>query len=362
MVILTGEVSFFPNSKPLPDDGNVSLVSEEDGRSINFDHSLLMALSGFLRVLLQGKSMEMEVKIILPVPYECLNLLKELLHSGKIKSLSSGSLASVGSIADILRLPTSSWVISKCKTLLQSIPNSPNIIYKAHNKNMSPLKAADVKRTEGSVFGDFANNAQLSKYPVTTMSSSNFSVMIERNQNNLFECSFCGYSSKQKGRVKKHISSKHLQNQISFKPKVMRYDCEKCDFSCSTEKILKIHIRKDHLGFALECSKCNYKTSDASSMLHHTRVKHEGFSVSCKFCPKSFTKQSTLNKHMGLKHRDHSSLALECSKCDYKTSDASSMWYHRRVKHEGFTVSCKFCSKSFTKQSTLNKHVMQKHK
>jgi len=230
------------------------------------------------------------------------------------------------------------------------VSDTDDIIYAYHeNENMSPLKISDAKSMEGSIFGEVTNNFQHSIYPVTESVSN---VWIETNQNNLFECSSCGYSSNQKGHVKRHISSKHeknlipcpecnetftyvesmrrhlkthhshenkpfscphckfvtnrhanLQYHISCKHEMKRHDCDKCNYSCITEKLLKNHIQKEHQGFSLECSKCDYKTADSSSMLYHRKVKHEGFMVSCKFCPKSFTKQSTLNKHVLHKHQ-----------------------------------------------------------
>lgn len=125
MVVLERESIIFSSSKASKF-GKIKLVPEENERSVDFDLFILVAFSKFLRMLLKERSLEMELKIFLPVQYECLNLLNELMHDGQIRSLSSESLASVGNVADILGIPTSSWKISKRKTLQYTISDSQN--------------------------------------------------------------------------------------------------------------------------------------------------------------------------------------------------------------------------------------------
>jgi KRAB domain-containing zinc finger protein len=152
----------------------------------------------------------------------------------------------------------------------------------------------------------------------------------QRQHNTLrpFHCSFCKFSTKNYGLLKRHLNSHTRANQVDWdvcgkaflcKSDMNRHrsvhsdernvKCVHCDECFKSDYFLGSHIKRVHCK-DMENYKCKVKS--ATDCKDHEAAKHE--------CPRYF-----------------------CNQCEYKASRLDSLKIHHLTKHEGARYPCFQC-------------------
>ena len=78
--------------------------------------------------------------------------------------------------------------------------------------------------------------------------------MLKQQLQSVYEGVFyhCGYKSRHKGTVKKHVEAKH---------KGVHYNCSQCNYKTKWKHILKQHVESVHGGVFYNCDHCGYKAT-----------------------------------------------------------------------------------------------------
>ena len=96
------------------------------------------------------------------------------------------------------------------------------------------------------------------------------------NENELFHCEQCEYSSPRKDRLRQHIRSKHKEKNIK---------CDQCDFVTDTNPALKKHVNAIHV--IKVCNECDFETKSIRKMKRHKDTQHQ---------PDDYFEKSAFNK------------------------------------------------------------------
>ena len=144
-----------------------------------------------------------------------------------------------------------------------------------------------------------------------------------------FECKTCSKVLKSKLSLVSHTNFVHLG---------IKYKCDKCPMSYSTENTLKKHILLDpHDNIDSECKKCGMTfNSDQPQSKQRLRIHmvkaHEKPAHQCNLCSSIYFFKTDLNKPM-IKHADNSTIHI-CSLCDFKTLQKLAFNKHKRKSHK----------------------------
>ncbi|CAH1980884.1 unnamed protein product [Acanthoscelides obtectus] len=113
-----------------------------------------------------------------------------------------------------------------------------------------------------------------------------------------------------------------------------------------------------------ECTHCEYKTTYVQCLARHI-MRHTGAELACTKCVASFTTKRSLDNHILQKHPELtasvSSKIHECTHCEYQTTYVHYLAKHI-MKHNKAKLTCTRCDESFTFRSSLNNHILQKHR
>ena len=88
------------------------------------------------------------------------------------------------------------------------------------------------------------------------------------------------------------------------------YACDNCQFSTKNKSNLKAHRNAKHLGVKYPCDQCDYKASYSNHLRQHKRVKHEGVHFPCSLCLFTTSQKSKLKLHIREKHGERLELGL----------------------------------------------------
>ena len=130
--------------------------------------------------------------------------------------------------------------------------------------------------------------------------------------------------------------------------------CELCDKGYSSNRNLKMHIKRAHTkqrDFSCNiCEKCFVTNSDLTK---HKMIHSDKKAFQCNICDKSFTYKSDLTRHSSV-HLDVK--AFECDMCPKSFKDVGTLRKHK-VIHNGFKpFHCDMCDKSFRRRVELFNH------
>ena len=207
-----------------------------------------------------------------------------------------------------------------------------------------------------------------------------------RNNDRIFRCIFCCFTTPAKSYLKEHIAETHEKPKFvkckfcSFKAtnkaclwKHMKNHAIKkqcCEFSgdtCFFLKHLQFNLSKSRLGSTLfQCEHgicpCNRALTD-NTEIHSNKVKsvtveklnqhEEERKFGCMFCGYKSTTNSNLRRHVSLAHKNE--LPFECIYCNY-TSATPDQRKHSKVHSNGNTIRFRF------KQRKCKRKVLQKFK
>jgi len=121
-----------------------------------------------------------------------------------------------------------------------------------------------------------------------------------------FKCEFCEKAFSTKYSMKSHTVQQHLlkkepSHSKSREPKPM-FQCDRCDYQCTTNRYMKTHKSVKHDGLFHKCSECDFTTGDLGSLRSHKRAKHEGVVYSCDLCDFKSGYKNNLKNHKAVAH------------------------------------------------------------
>ena len=102
-----------------------------------------------------------------------------------------------------------------------------------------------------------------------------------------FSCSFCEYSTDNKGHL-----TRHRRIHTGEKP----FKCKHCDKSFSVKSNLIYHERLHTGEKPYQCKHCDKSFAQSSALAKHERT-HDGKKYTCKNCRKSFANSRNFNRH-----------------------------------------------------------------
>ncbi|KAL7636108.1 UNVERIFIED_CONTAM: hypothetical protein RMT77_013927 [Armadillidium vulgare] len=135
----------------------------------------------------------------------------------------------------------------------------------------------------------------------------------------LFKCEICNFSCTSNAALKVHLR-KHTRE----KP----FPCTECNYSAATKGTLMIHMRRHTGEKPYKCDKCEYSAAQKSHLVAH-QMKHTGIKpYQCHICNFRSTTKTLLDTHI---RRHTGEKPYKCEQCDYSAVAGSALKAHVRV-------------------------------
>lgn len=170
-----------------------------------------------------------------------------------------------------------------------------------------------------------------------------------------FGCSICPKSFAQKSCLLKHQKSVHERTK--------EHQCDVCNIFVSQACYLKKHKQMMHppdgKKVKYPCEICAQTFSTEPALRNHLRI-HQDPEFECGVCCKKFYRKGNLLDHM----EHHESLPFPCQHCTRSFRNESKLNNHLKRVHfkEKSTYRCELCSSTFTRRTTYRDHVLRQHK
>lgn len=165
-------------------------------------------------------------------------------------------------------------------------------------------------------------------------------------------CELCDYCCSQENKLKDHIKDKHAREK--------KYTCPLCQTKCATNSALDLHFRKHTGEKPYVCKICDFRSSHISNLKRHVQRMHiKDKKFSCHLCEYTCVTEELLNVHL----RKHTSdKPFACLLCNYRSSRIYSLNDHIRYKHTGETrFSCHICDYKCVSKGAFYRHI-NKHR
>ncbi|KAK7062978.1 hypothetical protein SK128_027689 [Halocaridina rubra] len=132
----------------------------------------------------------------------------------------------------------------------------------------------------------------------------------------------------------------------------LKYKCDKCDQSFSTESYMNKH-RLSHLGVRpYTCVECGKSYLSASHLNQHYRMRHTMTkSFQCYMCGSCYRTKNQLKYHEN-NHRGEK--PYKCEICGYATAYKNTLYAHRKKRHSA--VSSDLSQKQTASQNTFDQN------
>lgn len=167
---------------------------------------------------------------------------------------------------------------------------------------------------------------------------------------NRYQCDRCDYACSTKSTMNTHIKQVH--------DKIKDHKCGRCDYKCSTKGDLNQHIKqvhdkiKDH-----KCNQCDFKCSAKGQLKEHIKQVHNKIKdFECTQCHYKCSFNKTLNQHIKMVHNKIKDIL--CSQCDYTCSTNSHLKQHIKQVHDKIKdKKCLQCDYNCSTKGDLNLHI-----
>ena len=159
-----------------------------------------------------------------------------------------------------------------------------------------------------------------------------------------FFCSKCKFSTKYKNSLAQH--EKGHQDP---------YQCENCDFTCTSKQYMNTHKKIKHDGEYHVCTSCDFTGSLGHVKSHE--VQHSEPTVKCTVCDYTAKSTSRLKNHM----QRHGDPKYFCKECDYKTYDRTNFTSHKIINHGNVILKCENCDYTTKSKRSLKQHIEKQH-
>ena len=114
------------------------------------------------------------------------------------------------------------------------------------------------------------------------------------------------------------------------------FNCNQCNFSCTTAGYLKTHLLIHSGEKPFSCSQCEYSCTTSSHLKRHMMIHSGDNPFSCIQCNYSCTTASHLRSQM-MTHSGEK--RFSCTQCDFCCKHASSLKLHNPQLSENYPTS-----------------------
>ena len=164
------------------------------------------------------------------------------------------------------------------------------------------------------------------------------------------------------------------QKNITLQEKIQKFDnesdqlkCENCEFTTTSKKGMKTHIKRKHSVaksdpsdlYPVSCELCEEELKSKSKMKIHMKShtyksqNSENSKFKCVECDFIGQSEWTMQIHYG---KDHNNGNIECGLCDYKVKDLECLEIHLTTCE---IYECANCEKGFRRISEIKKHILE---
>ena len=188
-----------------------------------------------------------------------------------------------------------------------------------------------------------------SQYP-----KSKFTQKSSQENNTMFRCTECEYSTRDKSNLKKHVRNVHL---------TMKYNCDFCAKKFNNVDLFQNHIKvhetkmnKEEEIVWFECSICDFKSKRKNNLKRH-KERHEKTKVKVQKPSKGRFK----NYGSYTEYNEDVEKKWKCKLCDFSSSRNWSLLKHIDSLHFNTgSISCDICGK-VVKHHYITKHISLYH-
>ncbi|XP_018394258.1 PREDICTED: zinc finger protein 91 [Cyphomyrmex costatus] len=160
-----------------------------------------------------------------------------------------------------------------------------------------------------------------------------------------FECEHCRIRFSQKGNLRRHIVTKHFNEE--------RY------------KFNNKHLYTD--GVSYKCGTCNKKFKNKSALLDHERIHNGEILYHCEICKKMFSTKENLRAHVVAKHNNDErykinkdlytgGVSYKCGTCNKECRSKWQLSVHETSHKDEQRYYCEICGEMFRYISSLKRH------
>ncbi|XP_046340411.1 uncharacterized protein LOC124121458 [Haliotis rufescens] len=206
------------------------------------------------------------------------------------------------------------------------------------------------------------------------------------SENKPFTCGTCGYSSRWKCDLKKHMRTyNHFSSQVSRspglngddsghtdsdepdRPERQVFTCTKCPYATTKHHILETHMKihgtpsssSSSSPAKFKCKQCDFQVNDLSNFLQH-RVTHSNQNAAAS--AQASPSPSDVQRHeeidaARLKHPRKAMKRLQCSKCDFVCSKRETMEIHEAEHEKELNYKCFYCDMTVNDKESLLDHI-----
>jgi len=220
---------------------------------------------------------------------------------------------------------------------------------------LSTDESVKLEATEESLNDCGLNNTHLSSQYVSAQI-----FQITENGEYTCECPGCGYKSRKKSIIQKHIMAKHLN--------LRNHPCNECSYVAKNPQALDWHVSGVHGDNVHICPECGFESKWLTSLNNHIKTVHQrikrrtgGRIQTCPYCDHTCDRRDAMTKHIKGKHSNE---PLQCDKCTFKTTWQHVLDRHIKTLHEESVDGhkCDECSFSSKYSNSLVQHNFYSHR
>ncbi|KAK8737206.1 hypothetical protein OTU49_004382 [Cherax quadricarinatus] len=154
------------------------------------------------------------------------------------------------------------------------------------------------------------------------------------------------------------------QHQL-FHMGLVLFECKECGRRFQRRSELEVHSRTHTGERPFHCVSCSSAFATRQALKRHLVTHMDGQEVDCDVCQKTYKNIVCLNKHKLKAHSKHKGKTkvrrdFMCNTCNEVFPSEKKLAWHRET-HERWPKKCQQCGECFIHQSSLTKHIRQKH-
>lgn len=143
------------------------------------------------------------------------------------------------------------------------------------------------------------------------------------------------------------------------------YECKECGKRFQRNSELEVHARTHTGERPFQCASCSGAFTTRQALKRHLVTHMDGQEVDCDICHKTYKNIVCLNKHKLKAHSKGKGKAkvrrdFMCKTCNEVFPSEKKLAWHQET-HERWPKKCQQCGECFIHQSSLTKHIRQKH-
>ena len=262
-----------------------------------------------------------------------------------------------------------------------------------NNGDSSNIWGGKVNRNNGDTVGGISEDDEDYK-PKKKQKRKRMFPPATKNENGMYVCDICQKEFSMRCSMNRHKREYHMK-EGRYGP----VKCPHCGMESVNKRSLAEHIKSMHDNIKYNCEVCQASLTSEYSLLRHKREVHgdttttisTGKQFDCQFCGKQLSTKAKLTKHVERFHEDGlthdapigrmigrvlwkdkektaSNKAVICPQCGHKSASPRHLKQHIKNMHsetdkleEGSEPVCKECGKVFPDARLLRIHVKHTH-